>query len=365
MRILGVAGIVLRQHAIFFALCLVYFVAGNAYLDSLSEISIGRIPNFSYYIGRMFLLVLVVLGGMFIVKEAIFTRPEKLLKHCASALFEKFITTERLIGFAIIYLLMPLVFSTYSNIKINIPAFNPFSWDEIFAQWDQVVHFGRQPWEWLQPLLGTPIVTLWIHLFYIVWLAALYFVLFWQAFSTRLPIVRMQFFISFVLMWSILGSICAVLFSSAGPVYFDRVTGSVGPYGPLLEYLESVFEAYGTIHGTSLIEVQETLWAKYEAGEAVTLGGISAMPSMHIATVTLMTLVAWAHGRWLGLVVTAFSLVILVGSVHLAWHYAIDGYASIIGTVVLWYAVGRFLRRFAEPLGFLESIEKNEPTASK
>jgi hypothetical protein len=36
---------------------------------------------------------------------------------------------------------------------------------------------------------------------------------------------------------------------------------------------------------------------------------------------------------------------ILVGSVHLGWHYAIDGYAAIIGTWAIWWIVGRLLER--------------------
>jgi hypothetical protein len=41
--------------------------------------------------------------------------------------------------------------------------------------------------------------------------------------------------------------------------------------------------------------------------------------------------------------------VILVGSVHLGWHYALDGYASIVAVIVLWHAVGRGLRRLPRP----------------
>jgi hypothetical protein len=39
------------------------------------------------------------------------------------------------------------------------------------------------------------------------------------------------------------------------------------------------------------------------------------------------------------------AAVILVGSVHLGWHYAIDGYAAIVGTLVIWCGVGKMIRR--------------------
>jgi len=35
----------------------------------------------------------------------------------------------------------------------------------------------------------------------------------------------------------------------------------------------------------------------------------------------------------------------MVGSVHLGWHYAVDGYLSIVLTVLLWRVVGHFVAR--------------------
>jgi hypothetical protein len=59
----------------------------------------------------------------------------------------------------------------------------------------------------------------------------------------------------------------------------------------------------------------------------------------------------------LGIVFTVFALVILIGSVHLAWHYAVDGYAAVIAVGCLWVVVGAVLRRIAPWLGLPESVE--------
>jgi hypothetical protein len=62
----------------------------------------------------------------------------------------------------------------------------------------------------------------------------------------------------------------------------------------------------------------------------------------------------------LGTVFTVFALVILIGSVHLAWHYAVDGYVAAIAVYCLWVVVGAVLRRMAPWLGLPESAEAEE-----
>jgi hypothetical protein len=66
---------------------------------------------------------------------------------------------------------------------------------------------------------------------------------------------------------------------------------------------------------------------------------------MHVALATLFALVSWRTKRWLGIVMSIYALIILVGSVHLAWHYAVDGYFSIAGMIAIWCVVGRVLPR--------------------
>ena len=73
--------------------------------------------------------------------------------------------------------------------------------------------------------------------------------------------------------------------------------------------------------------------------------GISAMPSMHVALATLFALVGWRTNRWVGIATTLFAVIIQIGSVHLGWHYAIDGYAGAVGMIVIWLLVGRALAR--------------------
>ena len=89
---------------------------------------------------------------------------------------------------------------------------------------------------------------------------------------------------------------------------------------------------------------QKMLWEIYENNEINLGGGISALPSLYVATSFLFALVGWRYHRILGVVFGVFAFIIMIGSVHLAWHYAIDGYFSIIFTAMIWDFVGYFLR---------------------
>jgi hypothetical protein len=249
---------------------------------------------------------------------------------------------ERLMAALPVFLLLPVFMSAFSSFKALIPAIQPFAWDVTFAEWDRVLHFGRHPWEWLQPLLGHPYVTTVLNGFYNLWFFVLFAMWMWQAFSRRDPVLRMRFILSFLLLWVLLGSGLATVLSSAGPCYFGRVTGlTENPYAGLMVYLQEA----SLRTPVWALEIQERLWGDY-LNAAVHLGsGISAMPSLHVATTVLFALFGWRVHRGLGWALTAFAVLIFLGSIHLGWHYAVDGYISVFATVIIWRAVGWLLGR--------------------
>jgi hypothetical protein len=48
--------------------------------------------------------------------------------------------------------------------------------------------------------------------------------------------------------------------------------------------------------------------------------------------------------RRLGTALAAFAAVIVVGSVHLGWHYAVGSYYAVVSSLALWWAAGRIVR---------------------
>jgi hypothetical protein len=93
------------------------------------------------------------------------------------------------------------------------------------------------------------------------------------------------------------------------------------------------------------LDAQEMLWRAYESRGVAVGGGISAMPSLHVGVAFLFFLVARAVNRQLAAAAAVFAALILLGSVHLGWHYAIDGYVAVAMTWIIWGGVGWLLDR--------------------
>jgi membrane-associated phospholipid phosphatase len=90
------------------------------------------------------------------------------------------------------------------------------------------------------------------------------------------------------------------------------------------------------------IENQEGLWENYQVGRWLPFGGISAMPSIHVAIAVLYVFIAFDLRKSLGFIFCGYLLAIQIGSVMLGWHYAVDGYFGAGMAFVIWYAVKRF-----------------------
>jgi membrane-associated phospholipid phosphatase len=92
---------------------------------------------------------------------------------------------------------------------------------------------------------------------------------------------------------------------------------------------------------------QNWLWDVYVGNKSTAFfGGISAMPSLHVAISFLFTLTTFRLNKSIGVVLFLYTLLIQIGSVLLGWHYAVDGYLSIVLTFCIWKSVDYFLLRY-------------------
>ena len=327
---------VLGAHGWFIGLILGYTLVGwiTASLTGVGErfVPLLYTETMAVIIG----VFLVAFFGGYPIYVIAFVRPQRLTAYIVANMRDRFLTRRRLLGALPVFVLIPVFLGVVTSLKSLIPAMNPYSWDVTFAAWDRILHGGLDPWQLLQPLLGHPLISASINLSYNFWLAVLYIMLLWQTFSTRDARLRMRFLLTFVLTWALLGTVAATALSSAGPVYFGRITGLEDPFAPLMAYLHSVNDSYPV----GALNAQEFLWKIYQDGGYAPGSGISAMPSLHVAMVFLFALVGWRSGPVPGIVLTAYAVVIFFGSVHLGWHYAIDGYAGIAGTWLNWKFAG-------------------------
>lgn len=247
-----------------------------------------------------------------------------------------------LVRLAVLIIAFTLFLSVVSSLKTLIPAFQPYHWDPLLARVDAALYGGVAPWRWLQPVLGRPWITHAINFTYNVWFFIMIGGLLWQLVDIRHPRRRERFLLMFVLIWVVNGLILATVFSSVGPCFYGRLLpGQLDPYAGLMTYLRHA----NVSHAIWAVSTQDHLWALYKKSALGIGSGISAMPSMHISMAWLLFLFSRQVHRLAGWLMLVYALVIMVGSVHLGWHYSVDGYVSILTTSLLWIAVSAWCRR--------------------
>ncbi len=280
-----------------------------------------------YY--EAFARVTIVFSGLFI------------LINFRQKAYRRYLDVRTLASVLTIFLLAAPFNSAFVSFKQSLPLVHPFQWDSTLMKLDSGLHFGHQAWEWMRFLLKYPLLIRIIDKAYMAWFILLTGSCLWMAWTRRRDL-RRCYLVSALLTWIVLGSGFATLFSSVGPCYYAKVVKSGdSPYAPLMERLSEIDRE------TPLKAVynQEGLWEAYQQGTWLPFGGISAMPSIHVAIATLYALLAFNIRRWLGYIFAAYALLIQVGSVILGWHYAVDGYMGIALTIAIWFSVKRWVRR--------------------
>ncbi|MEN3973122.1 phosphatase PAP2 family protein [Sphingomicrobium sp. XHP0235] len=213
--------------------------------------------------------------------------------------------------------------------KGMVPIVVGFTADRWLADLDQVLFFS-DPWTLSHAALGWASPA--IDLAYVTWsplkIAALMALILLPRTADRNRLMIVYFLIVSI------GTALQYLAPSAGPVFYDRIgLGARFSDLPLLPWVE---------------RASDYLWNDYQNPQMGFGTGISAFPSMHVAIACWIALVVRSQAPRFQWFAWVYLLVITVGSVHLGWHYAVDGLASLILVAVCYGAVTVFTSPVAQ-----------------
>jgi hypothetical protein len=230
-----------------------------------------------------------------------------------------------------------IFFSAFHAGKLLIPIPAGFWADPLFHQIDLFLHGGRTAFAVYSQYLSLVIPDRLVVIYYFpVWVSIAYafpiFVVVFEHDHQR----SLRFLILYAVAWILLGNILALAFASAGPIYFNHVTG-LADFNFLIDFQQSHASVFGPV-----TDLQERLWRQHVEGVLGT--GVSAFPSLHVAAATVPFLYFFDKWRWWALPLVLHPLLVQYGSVRTGFHYAVDGYFSILAMVLLHVALKRAFR---------------------
>ena len=223
-------------------------------------------------------------------------------------------------------LLLALNLMFFCTIKAQLGQIVPFWADPLLADIDKIL-LGADAWR-LTEWFNHEKLSIIYHRGWFIWLAFVIFYLVKRPASAE----KDQLLVSYVLLWSVFGPVVHLMLPAAGPVFFAELG-----YGDRFVDLQQSARS---------LSVKWYLWTGYTEKMFYPASGISAMPSLHLATM-FWSLIAIRNTRWLvfGWLFTAY---IFIGSIAIGWHYAIDGVAGGLGAVLCYWIAGLKWRSVGE-----------------
>ena len=234
-------------------------------------------------------------------------------------------------------LIFPLFMAAFTINKTAIPFLVGFGWDRTLMHADRSI-LGVDAWQITHRFIGVR-GTEFLEFFYtIAWGVILALVVPLVALTAR-PRMVGRFFLAMILTWIIGGLLVAGLFASAGPAFTELVDPTLARhFAPLKASLNALLRPDSLIR-----ETQTYLTALAHERYVIRGGGISAMPSMHIAVTALYVYAARRTPLFVPAIL--FCGTIMIGSVHFGYHYLVDVIAAIVIAGLCWAAAGAWFDR--------------------
>ncbi|QMU59488.1 MAG: hypothetical protein GKR98_15655 [Boseongicola sp.] len=241
---------------------------------------------------------------------------------------------RRILVASLVVLVSALFLSAFSGIKTSFPlivdaiGLERFFAEEQFAALDRALHFGNDAWYLAHG------ITDWLGFNDFIKFAEATYGQLWAITAFYLPVIMVllgekperfrRFVILYLISWIFLGNFVALFGYSAGPIYYDRVFGGDG-FADLIAALNA-----SGLKESWIFRAQELLWTSYSEERQSIGSGISAFPSVHVAMAAVAALYFSEKSLTLGMFFWILTALILFTSIWTGYHYAVDGYFSIL-----------------------------------
>ncbi|OYX66760.1 MAG: hypothetical protein B7Y88_02690 [Sphingomonadales bacterium 32-64-17] len=286
---------------------------------------IGEIAHAVYL--QSLLLVWLLLAGSVALLVQIAT---KRMNHPTKIMYRVCRMNRSRLGEGAVFLVsLALMMQVYMVLKVSIPSLVPFYADPFLADLDMML-FGQDPWRISHALLGSG-ATRFLDMFYVTpCLIVTLGMSLWACFSKDRVFSR-RCVLAITMCWFIIGVWAAVALSSTGPVYVEHF------------YSDPRFAELRSVLPSDLTATRTQAYLLENFGAPGFGKGISAMPSMHNALYLLLIWMVYDRfgNSWQLWSAIAFEATVFVASVHLGWHYAVDGLVAAILVPPIWYFAGR------------------------
>lgn len=321
----------IRNAKPYFASILIYVsfaMVYLAYLDQLSMINLRRyatslLPEMTIILPTLFFICAVLSA----IRRGKHRRTYALKKLFSSRSVSNFLVGLFVLTAFVVFLSM---FTAMKGTFGHIFGFDHDSWQ---ADLDKLLFLGVDPWRFLfLPIHSLELQSIIEVNYNVVWHVQLFSVLAIVAYSGLRTKTSIRYLLCTLFVWSIIGSLFASMFLSAGPAFYGLVTGDELRFGEQMALLAEYKNGHASLY-------QAYLWNAYITKSSGIGTGIAAFPSLHVSFVVLHTLFAFEINKKLGFFALAYALFVWFSSVYLAWHYAIDGIAGGILVVIIYYVV--------------------------
>jgi membrane-associated phospholipid phosphatase len=322
----------LRRDMVIYAVLVGYLAAGTGYVLSKSGVVFGALEIYFSACTVTYLMIMpyvVLTLGIARITHRLGRRRRLAYR----LMFQPRRVARFVAGTLLMLLALPLFESMFASVK-NTFAGSGFPYEKLAADLDKAIHFGHAPvrymlsvarYEWLLQVMEIN--------YDLLWFIVCFGILFWIATSPRADTIRLRYFATFFCVWVIIGNIAAGIVPTAGPAFYGFVTGDTVRFSGMLDFIGTSTDWF------SAADAQRYLWSLQETGRSGLGSGVSAFPSMHVALVSMNAMFAAERGVKLAVIAALYTLFIMLSSVYLGWHYAIDGYGALLLTALIYWSM--------------------------